>query len=151
MQKYIIKIKEKTETEKEISINLPCYVKSGSGFHWYAIHSQTSVLSMFVGTTGINIGPCCIETALIDNYTIITEKEFCDKYKEVATKIYDDCDNFLNGVEDRRYEILSTPLPDHDYGDEQNIEFDRFMSKQNDYHERQNDAHVFREPGDSFY
>jgi hypothetical protein len=111
MQKYIIKIKEKTETEKEISINLPCYVKSNNGFHWYAIHSQTSVLSMFVGTTGINIGPCCIETALSDNYTIITEKEFCDKYKEVATKIYDDCDGFLNAIEDRRCEAYNYEDP----------------------------------------
>jgi len=145
MQNYKFKIETKKETE--ISINLPMYVRSEYGTFMYGIISENNV----IGICADSVHKSSVKSALQGDYAIITEKEFCDKYKEVATKIYDDCDNFLNGVEDRRHEILSTPLPDHDYGDEQNIEFDRFMSKQNDYHERQNDAHVFREPGDSFY
>lgn len=141
---------QKTET---INITFPMYVESLTGQHKYAILSEDNVISVHSSSLSNDksVKKVGINVAFYGGHRKITEKEFCDKYKEVATKIYDDCDNFLNGVEDRRHEILSTPLPDHDYGDEQNIEFDRFMSKQNDYYERQNDAHVFREPGDSFY
>lgn len=96
---YQIKIKE--TTEKEISINFPMYVESPTGIFKYAILSDKKVISVSTNSIYPNSS---VDIALSGGYNVITEKQFCDFYKETATAIWEGCESFLDMIEEKRHD-----------------------------------------------
>lgn len=144
----------KTETT-EVEVIFPTYVSQFNGRVMYAILSDNKCIGVHKWNSTPN--DCLVNTqapatsAFNCAHKIITEKEFADFYKSVVDIIYNECEAFLDNIEEKRNDAqVCVPNTDIEYGEAQMEEFDRFMDKSNDHHERQMEQHFDSEAGQAF-
>ena len=96
----------KTVTES-VQIKFPMYVETNLGYCKWALLSENKCI--FVGNWGNDMEKQVdttrkSKTAFRDGWKQITEKEFCDFYKQTACEIYDTCESFLDSIDERNHE-----------------------------------------------
>lgn len=93
----------KTET---ISITFPMYVETLTGQHKYAILSEDNVISVHSSSLSNDksVKKVGINVAFYGGYRKITEKEFCDFYNDTVNQMYDECQSFLDSIDEKNHE-----------------------------------------------
>ena len=96
----------KTVTES-VQVKFPMYVETNLGYCKWALLSENKCI--FVGNWGNDMERQVdtsrkSSTAFRDGWKQITEKEFCDFYKDTVDSIYDHCESFLDSIDERNHE-----------------------------------------------
>ena len=89
-------MKLKITTTKEVEVTLPMYVASIYKTHYYAIMSETDIISV---SENNNIENVSINVAIHGGYHIITRQEFCDKYEQAINTLNNQYDSFMEIVD----------------------------------------------------
>ena len=97
---------QKTVTES-VQVKFPMYVETNLGYIKWALLSEKKCIC--VSNWGDNEQKTVdtsrlTESAFRTDYKQITEKEFCDFYKQTACEIYDTCESFLDSIDERNHE-----------------------------------------------
>ena len=96
----------KTVTES-VQVKFPMYVETNLGYIKWAILSEKKCIC--VSNWGDTMEKMVDTTrqsasAFRTDYKVITEKEFCDFYKQTACEIYDTCESFLDSIDEKNHE-----------------------------------------------
>ena len=96
----------KTVTES-VQVKFPMYVETNLGYCKWALLSENKCI--FVGNWGNDMERQVdtsrkSSTAFRDGWKQITEKEFCDFYKDTVDSIYDNCESFLDSIDKKNQE-----------------------------------------------
>jgi len=96
----------KTVTES-VQVKFPMYVETNNGYVKWALLSEKKCIC--VGNWGNDMEKQIdtsrkSKTAFREDWKQITEKEFCDFYKQTACEIYDTCESFLDSIDEKNHE-----------------------------------------------
>jgi hypothetical protein len=97
----------KTVTES-VQVKFPMYVETNFGYCKWALLSENKCIC--VGNWGNDMRKAVDTTQVTPNQRFvtdwkqITEKEFCDFYKQTACEIYDTCASFLDSIDEKNHE-----------------------------------------------
>jgi len=97
---------QKTVTES-VQVKFPMYVETNKGYVKWALLSEKKCIC--VGNWGDIAGrevdnSRLPSSAFREDWKQITEKEFCDFYKQTACEIYDTCESFLDSIDEKNHE-----------------------------------------------
>jgi hypothetical protein len=85
-----MKITKRTVTEEQIEVSFPHY-STDNICHWYKVISENQMVKIFSDSyseyCSIDLTQYCIFNAFDKRCTILTEKEFNEKFYEVCTII----------------------------------------------------------------
>jgi hypothetical protein len=85
-----MKITKRIVTEQQIEVSFPHY-STDNVCHWYKVISEDKMIKIFSDSfaeyCSIDLTQYCISNAFDEKCTILTEKEFNDKFYEVNTII----------------------------------------------------------------
>lgn len=89
-----MKLTIETKTTKEVDATLPMYIKSTYATHYYAIMSETDIISV----SDDSVRKTTLNVAFHGGYEVITRRAFCDKYEQVIANMNNQLDSFMEVV-----------------------------------------------------